>query len=146
MNLSYTLGEWPDIFYVSYLGNCCRTRLPCPHEMLKEEIRSVFESGKCCKTDGKNHGPIMKSTNLPKLSEYIILPIMEINEKTNPRQIGFRPITKCQAAISTIQEITRCCSQRWSDVRRAMIYFSKIFNCISFIILITILKGTQFPT
>ena len=70
-----------------------------PHEMLKGEISPILRSGKGCKSDSTNYRPIMRSSNLLKMLENLLIPSFERNLKINPRQFGFRPNTNCQAAI-----------------------------------------------
>ena len=80
----------------------------------------------------------MNSSNFLKMRECLLIPTMKKILKINPQQFGFRLNTIWQAAISTMQEIIKFCSEKECDVHCAMIYLRKVFDRVNFNILISI--------
>ena len=57
-----------------------------------------------CKANSDNYRPIMNSSALLKLFEYILLPTLTSNFDLNEQQFGFQKGLNCNAVITLLKE------------------------------------------
>ena len=87
----------------------------------------------------------MNSSNLLKLFEYVIQPVLENHLMLNNRQFGFRGDTGCTSALLILKEVIKKYVSENSSVFCAMIDVSKAFDKINYDVLKTKLMETSLP-
>ena len=102
-----------------------------PHEMLRGVITPVLKDHKLNKNSSVNYRPVMLSSNLLKVFELCLFPILEEKCIIDPRQFGFRKNTGCANAISVVKETIMSYNESGSNVHAASIDLSKAFDRIN---------------
>ena len=87
----------------------------------------------------------MSSSNLLKIFECFVRPLLSNHLKLSSLQFGFHSMTSCPSAVLVLKETVLKYTRENSIVLCAMINLSKAFDKINYYILITKLRGTSLP-
>ena len=108
--------------------------------MLRDVITPVLKDHKLNKNSSVNYRPVMLSSNLLKVFELCLFPVLEEKCIIDPRWFGFRKNTGCANAISVVIETILSYDESSSNVHAASIDFSKAFDMININTLLDKLK------
>ena len=103
-----------------------------PSYLLQGEIRPTIKNKLGNKNSSDNYRPVMNSSNLLKLFEYCILPVMSRHMKLSDRQFGFRTGTGCNMAISIFKENILNYNSSGSNVHCSVLDMSSAFDRINY--------------
>ena len=96
-----------------------------PFGMLLGKIRPTVKNSAGNKTNSSNYRPVMNSSNILKMFEYLILPYLGKYLNLSHKQFAYRLSTGCLNAITLLKETVSHYNQRHSDVFCAMIDLSR---------------------
>ena len=125
--------------------NCLLSHKYVPRKMLHGEIRPIVKNLAGSKTESENYRPIMNSSNLFKVFEYSLMPILSRHLKLDCRQFGFRPETGCVSAVLVLKEVIGKYNARKSPVHSAVIDLTKAFDKMNYATLLNKLRNTSLP-
>ena len=90
---------------LSKFFNACLLHCYLPCDLLKGNIKPIVKNNKGILTDSDNYRPIMQSSCLLKLFEFIILDVLEEKIDLNSRQFGYRKGTSATDACLILKEV-----------------------------------------
>ena len=133
------------ILGLSLFFNACNKHGHYPLEMLKGVVKPRLKnsSGNC--TDHTNYRPIMQSSNLLKIAEFLILNILEEKIFINPRQFGYsRGVSTADATLVLKETIYQSINNN-ENVYALFLDLSKAFDRVDHFKLAHILLQKNIP-
>ena len=113
-----------------------------PYGMLLGKIRSTVKNSAGNKTSSSNYSPVMNSSNILKMFEYLVLPYLEKYQNLSHNQFSYRSSAGCLNTITMLKVTISHYNQRHSEVFCAMIDLSQAYDRISINTFCTKLKTT----
>ena len=116
-----------------------------PRLMLRGEIRPVLKGDRVDKGSSANYRPVMNSSVILKLFEYVLLPFLEKLLNVDSHQFGFRKNTGCLDAVTILKETVLNYNGEGSRVHCALVDLSKAYDCINVEVLSNKLRSAGCP-
>ena len=121
----------------------CLTNNFLPVSMLLGEKKPRPKNNISSKTCSDICMPVMRSSNLFKVFEYLVLQYLEGSLKLYSSQFGSRKYTSCLSAVTVLKETIVAYRKQQSKVHCAMLYLSKTFGKINIGVLVKKLLHTD---
>ena len=102
-----------------------------PKSFLKGEIRPILKNSFGDRKDSNNYRPVMNSSNLLKVFEYCLQPLLKRHLRINSRQFAYKKNVGCMTAISILKETVMRYNKDKTNVHCCLVDLTKAYDKIS---------------